>query len=159
MLRKSYVFTRFLRFGHQPCAHFGSLETHFRHFPSLGADPKILILKLPVLFFNPSLAQHNSKMSLLGHPKLCSDISWGLRGLKYSFWGFRNSFGHFQWPIPKLILGISRALAQKWWHFDLFWFSMFIFGISRPSTWPENAHFEIPKAHLLFLLSIIWFCH
>ena len=32
---------------------------------------------------------------------------------KYSFRGFRNSFGHFQWPIPRLIFGICWALAQK----------------------------------------------
>ena len=32
---------------------------------------------------------------------------------RYSFRGFRNSFGHFQWPIPRLIFGISWALAQK----------------------------------------------
>ena len=63
---------------------------------------------------------------------------------KYSFRGFRNSFGHFQWPIPRLIFGISWALAQKCW----FWSSQdLFFGISWPSAWPENAHFEIPETH------------
>ena len=34
--------------------------------------------------------------------------------------------------------------AQKCW----FWSSQYVFfGISWPSAWPENAHFEIPKTH------------
>ena len=53
-------------------------------------------------------------------------------------------FEHFQWPIPRLMFGISWALAQKCW----FWSSQFLlFGISWPSAWPENAHFEIPETH------------
>ena len=63
---------------------------------------------------------------------------------KYSFRGFRNSFGHFQWPIPRLIFGICWALAQK----CLCWSSQHLFfDISWPSAWFEYACFEIPETH------------
>ena len=67
MWRKPHVFICFLRFGRKHCAQFGAPEAHFRRFLSLGTGPKIWILNLPMLFFNPSLARHSSKMSLLGH--------------------------------------------------------------------------------------------
>ena len=72
-------------------------ETNFGHFPSHAWPKKFdFVASEAIRSHFPSLIQ----------PYMVR---------KCSFRGFRNSFGHFQWPIPRLIFGISWALAQKCW--------------------------------------------
>ena len=72
-------------------------ETNFGHFPSHAWPKKFdFVASEAIRSHFPSLIQ----------PYMVR---------KYSFRGFWNSFGHFQWPIPRLIFGISWALAQKCW--------------------------------------------
>ena len=171
MWRKPRVFMCFLRFGRKHCAQFGAPEAHFRRFLSLGTGPKIFILNLPMLFFNPSLARHRSKMSLLGHaseamlrhfPRPAWFEIFVLR-LPKLIWTFPMAdpeahFGHFPRPGSKvialwcvLVLNVylrhflgpgSKMLILKFSIFILWHFLAFSLARKCPLWDPQNSFWE-----------------